>query len=487
MIESNIIKRFVVKMFLQYNRLNLKEIAIKIMETLTHNFFMNESVIVKNTRRVGKICGSDKEKYIVLFGSNEKLEFNISELDRKNKVTFEDLTHFLKCVTQETPFGRILIENVLEKMTQPGFGENKEIKETPKCTTERKERHINKSQKETKRKEKKTKISRKDLNGQKNTLLITKNEQKKTEFKPEPSEDSEKRKIKKKKSELRIEDLEKFSIKNLKDNDLKNFIKIYQAVRIFKNEFGIEKVDKDALVHAIHDPEYNSDLIFKIHASFVTMIEQESKGDKFYEILGFIVKNLEDYEGETSHNVPKKKGSMNFENWKLHIKTFIINLSKEIDNDKILVFLDIFKKNSVSLRLRLLVFLLDVSTLTERFRSYVDIKQNNLRAQKSKYEKLLEAKKKLQTTSGDKKLKINQEIKTVEKEINFNALKLHVGKYKDNQIFILEKNFILKQNNDFYILKKDDVSCILNNLKLFHKQDKITSYNLKALYNIIFN
>lgn len=61
MIESNIIKRFIVKTFTQHSRAELGDIAAVAMSAVRSKFFVNESVCVLPSRQAGKIvrCSRD--------------------------------------------------------------------------------------------------------------------------------------------------------------------------------------------------------------------------------------------------------------------------------------------------------------------------------------------------------------------------------------------------------------------------------------------
>lgn len=492
MIESNIIKKFIVKSFLENNQSNLSEITAKIMLTLSLKFFINETVIVKKTGKIGKIVVFNQDKCIVLLLPDTQVQLYRIDLKRKNNVTYEDVLYFLERITQNTAFGRILIENVFEKISNPGFWNKKESFE---------KQNLNRGAR-TKAKEIEKKESEETYVQEFSGAMKYTNKSKKTEIAEEVIKKSKKdlnevkkvednivsKDTKMKKLELNILKLDKLTIKNYKDSDLKSFIKIYQFIHSFKGELKIKKLTMSLLGKALFDQEYTNELTFEIHSSLITIIENEAKlkGDKFYDMVLMIVNHSNLTESENIVQVAKKRCVMTLENWKTQTNIFISNMAKGIDDNRILVFFGIFKKNSLKLRLSFLLFLINIVTMTNQFREFVDLKQQSLKTYKMKYEKIIISKKKNHSENQNNIKKNFNELKEIKKKISLSTLKLHVGNYKDYQIFVMENELILRHGNEFYYLKKDDIPCILNGLDVSYKQEKTTFSNLKSLYEVFY-
>lgn len=210
MIESNIIKRFIVKTFMHHSRIGIEEIAEKIMASLKCIF------INKNTQQPGKIVKCQKDSYRVLLGNAEEIDVMQSEISRKSQVKFEDVLMFLECSKKSTPFGRILIENVFEKLSDPGFG----VVYIPQNdNTKRPERTA----------------------AQKSAV-----QRQIKELTPANSVPNEEQKVVKKQNSrfkyptINLKEIEKFKIEKYSEEDLKKLVKIYSFLSSFPNELGVK-------------------------------------------------------------------------------------------------------------------------------------------------------------------------------------------------------------------------------------------------------
>ncbi|ELA41971.1 uncharacterized protein VICG_00988 [Vittaforma corneae ATCC 50505] len=122
MIESNIIKRFIVKTFMQNSECGIQKIAEMIVNTLFSRFMLNENVVVPSRELYGKIVKCTKHIYTVQLEDGTTVEVPFQEIKRRYIFDYNDVYYFLECITTSTPLGRIVIENVFEKISQPGFG-----------------------------------------------------------------------------------------------------------------------------------------------------------------------------------------------------------------------------------------------------------------------------------------------------------------------------------------------------------------------------
>lgn len=509
MIESNIIKRFIVKTFMQYSRLSIGEVATKVMETLESKIFINESIIIKVTQQVGKIAACNKENYTINLLSGETVEATRAEMQRKTNVIFDDVTFFLECVTKQTAFGRILIQNVFDKISKPDFGDksyrgaplNHPVPQTrsnryPVYRNNQKHTEIGFKEPQSKAtgasniQKPYTASPSKALRceaGQKHLEMGDGQQELPNEVLKNPGTQALKR-TKPKHEELQIETLPRFTVENFVDDALKDLIKIYQILVNFKDDLGLEDFTVESLGLAIYDPEYNNELICKIHSTFIDIIENEAKtrGERFYDSLSFIIDELKPYETDVSVQSLKKRVPMNLENWKSQVKIFISNLSKEMDEDRLLLFIGVFKKSTLDLRLSFLILLVDILTLTDKFREFVDAKQNWMKMEKAKLDELQATRKKLAPEEDEEANRVSKEMQSIEANLLVHPLRVHIGKYKSNSLFLMKTNIILKSANVFYILEEPNVQKVIRYLNPHFKLEKNTAMNLKAISDIIY-
>lgn len=475
MIESNIIKRFIVKTFMQHSRSSIGEISETIMIALGSKFFVNESVIIRDTQELGKVTKCTKDTYTITMPDGQELEQPREHLRRKGIVTYEDVISFIEAATKQTAFGRILIENVFEKMLKPDFGA-KTLSEARQAKEEAKNRNMfighpppyNDMRQDPR------------MHHQHGLDHMPRDIPKK--------EDGRKILSRNKHEKLDISLLPHFVIDNFKETPLTNLIKIYMILINFKEDFNIGDIKIDELAGAIFDQEYGSELVFRIHSTFISIIENEAKikKERFFESLYFIIEKLKPFETDIPVQSLKKRIPMTLENWKAQSKIFIQNFSKELDEDRILRFAGFAKKDVLDLRLEFLVFLIDILTLTDRFRDFVDVKQNSLRAEKARSDELNTIRKRKAAEEMDDTNDISREITECDANMVNHPLKIHLGKYQSYPLFLMDKKVILKDSNDFYILRRSDLMSIIKDLNVHTKSGKSTAVNLKATFEIFF-
>lgn len=456
MIESNIIKRFIVKSFMQNSRLEIPDIASKIISVLEEKFFLNENVVLLDGQKQGKIIKCSTNTFRIALLDNNEIDVTAREITRKSKVGYNDVVEFIECTTKNTAFGRILIENVFEKIAEPGFGMTK---------VENIRKTLTKVQKEP---------------------VKTEDSSKKEAIKAENPEPK-----KSKTPKLNISTLKSFEIENIVGENLKKFIKVYIFLDKFNDNLGLTDLTVQKVSEAILDPEYTSELACKIHDSLFNIIETDMKNcrGRFADNIGSILSRLPELKSVNPVQSIKKRSEMNVENWKAQSKIFIQNLAKETENDYVQCFMNFCRKDNFSGRLDFLVFLIDIVYFTDEFRGYVNEKQTQMRADKAKYEMLQSLKKKKTEDAEELETinKLSEELKDYNEKTVKHPLRVQIGKYKSYLIFVMDNKMLLKDGSMFYELSAADAIAITKDYDPENRVPKITSNNIKAGIEVLLS
>lgn len=432
---------------MRQSRQNLPEAAHHIFTALQHRFLLNETVVVKQT---GEFCKIDKchgENYLVTKPDGTSHEFHISALQRKSHLIFSDVLSFLECITEPTAFGYILIENVFDKISNPGFA----------------------------RKDKKYEILP-EINSQ---LPTTANI---NSIMPEFSSNFQSGR------ELDMSQLEILKIDGFENESLKRLIKAY----MFINSFGDELQIKNITVESVgSDMQMNGDgkIAFVLFSKLAKMIESEarSRKDKFYDSVRFIVEKIPECDNLSSGPVTKKKLVMNEENWKAQMRIFIQQFSRDVGIDGFLRYLDFAKKGEMELRLELVSTLIDIASYTEWFRNAVAAKQSVLRAKKAKHEQLVLWRKNKLSGPAEEFERLTEELRNYQDWTVRHPLKIHLGRFKEYPLFVMDGRIMMKEGNTFYRLTKENVLSILRSLNLRAKHDKNIAVTLKATMDVLYS
>jgi len=460
MIESNIIKRFIVKSFLQNSEVEIPKIADIIMNSLTNRFLLNESVLVPSKNISGKISRCSKSVYKIVASDGKEHEVPADEIVRKYKIGFDDVCQFLDSITTVTPFGRIAIENVFEKINQPNFGSKPAMQ--PVYETFRPAgmplRH----------KEPPQFIIPKIFQGH------GRNPVKEKSIKtPEQKEV--------KKPRLDIKTLKRYIVPGLEGESIKNTMKIFIYFNTFSDNLKISRFSFKELFNALRDPDYSSDIAYNVHRVLIEIIEKDIKslGNRFLNDISLHITELPEFESENSGQQIKKRAAFDMENWKAQARIFIQNLGLYFDSEKPLRFLDFAKKDDN--RIEFICFLIDLSYYTESLREFIVANQNQIRLEKTKADQLHVLKKKGGEEARAEIDKLSSELRELSLKNTRNPLKANIGKYLNYILLFVDGSIILMDKNDFYVVNNDDARIILRELNIMNKTEKNTIMNLKEI------
>lgn len=495
MIESNIIKRYIVKVFIQNSCLDITDIASNVISTLEKKYFLNESVCITSTKTYGKISHCCKDAYKVITPNGEEVEATLDQLQRQNLVYYEDVLYFLDYVTVPTAFGRVLIENVFERIPYvgtedqgadcaPGSGRDRDYHKgyIEGCGAGLKYSDVVMGRT----------VPAREYEGCEPAAQYTKKRSKRGEgsytggtskkHKEVAHQTTTPAEVAPPAEALDISKLKKLSVDRFEGEQLNLLVKIYLFLTNFNTEFKFGDFDISELGKRINDAEYTSELAFKVHSTLVELLENEmkTKKERFYETVEFVVNALPPSEVEGTDQATKKRVSMTQDNWRAQTKIFIQNWGKDSDNDKLLQFCTFYKKDSVVLRLSFISFLIDCTTLTDRFREIIATKQAALKAARSKYDEITTLRRKKGEADQARLEKLVGDLESQGAMLCKNPLKVYLGKYIDYTTFIMDTKLYLKASNDIFILEKEDVKTMLYSLSSHTKAEKTLSTNLKA-------
>lgn len=456
MIESNIIKRYIVKTFMQNSEGEIEKKAADIMAGLSSRFLLNESVVIPSKQINGKIIKCTKTTYTIQLEDSQTIEVPFNEIRRKYIFDVGDICEFLDCITTTTPLGRIVIENVFERISQPGFGVKKPINQGyPKYNNRTLSRIPERTQ------------IFQDMEYKSPLANFSRKEDKfyPTEY-PRTVEES-----------IDIKKLKKLEVEGFNTADLVKLINIHTYFTKFQH---FSKIKLDSLFNFAKEllsSTYNSENLMKIHKFLIETIQKDvsSYGVKLIYDFKLVVNRLPEFKAKSLPNtVSKKKVSIDMDNWKSQIKVFIENLSIDCESENVLQFLNFNDENAISTRLDLLVFLIRISYCTDTLKQCIQDSQSLLKSERFNIE----------YNSYLKNDKTDEEIQQFREQsvsaLN-NPLRTHIGKYRNYFLILLDQMVVLKDNEDFYILEHSDLNNIIGTIDSYNKLEKSTLMNLKSI------
>lgn len=441
MIESNIIKRFLVKKFMQNNDCDLRNITEISFKNLSTRFFLNETVLIISKNTFGKITSfsKDENKYGVQI-ENTVINVPFEDLQRRFPIEMADIFGFFELITISTPLGRILIENVFEKISKPDFG-GRSRHNTQSFTP---------------------KIHKMDMPEKRQVRLPNKENVYVEEMKVQIPK-------------LEMENLKRLEIEGFEGEKLSQLLKIYCFFSKFYKITQIKALSLEHLSKDILNTDYNTQLIMKFHKFLIESIEKDIEIYKarFINEIQLLLRGLPEF--KSSEGLPtqfKKRSLIDQDNWKTETKAFLFNLAISSENENVLVLNHI---EDVSTRLNLLCFLINISCFTDTVRNYVNESMNSIKTDKP-VEGLHCDKNSDQESSDSNEALLN---------LLSNPLRSHIGYYQNKLMFLVDTNIIIKDVDRYYILGLKDAKTILKDLDSKSKSDKNIVMNLRTIIHDI--
>ncbi|KAL6120748.1 hypothetical protein NUSPORA_02471 [Nucleospora cyclopteri] len=468
MMESLHMKTYAVKYFLQHSKLPLEQIARDFVTDVYNKCFINEKVVLKNTNekeiyKLSKIVkGTDR---VILEKNGEMHETTVTNVIRANPLKTEEILIFLTSITKKTPFGVLLIENAIEKISDPNFNLRREETSAVKIphsyfsSEMAQKRHVP------------------SIGGPASSF-------------------SQQQPVK----TLNTNDQAVLTVKGFTDKNLDLLIKIFQFFSHYNDVFGTNVKNIDHLGELIKEPEYNSNDVAQMHFSVMKFLEPEidSFKSKHSTWLLIFVQKLFPKDEKIESALNKKKFTLSIENWKMNVKSLLNNLSCDLEYSNLLVLNGFSKKNAIKYRLELLSFLIDLVCTTETFKEMANSTYNNLKSSKIRYENLQLGKKRLQqqkqgkTENEMEKLmrdseKLSKDIKELQKKLTTSALRINLGGTRNYYLFLLTDKFCVKdiRAGFYYILDRKGLQNFKMILNLKLKSQKLIDYNLSEAFSYI--
>lgn len=466
MIESNIIKRFIVKSFMQNNESEIKKVSRRIFDDLNSRFLINESVVVPSLNLTGRIAKSIKPVYKVITTDGKEMDLNFDELKRKNKAQLEDIAYFLECITKVTPLGRLVIENVFEKINQPGFGGRGEPKAVEKVQgTLPKSAFVGPKGKDVNFPPKKFSAVPDKMGI---PMKLAKNTGQKI-------------------SSLEFNSLRRLTVPGLDDQMASKLIYIFLFFDTFGSHFNFQVNSIEELNNAICDPECSNPTLMTIHKFLIETVEREIRlhGNRFYSDVDLLFKTIPELVEEIQPTQNKKRTSMDLDNWKHQTKIFLANVSRDLDSERILYFYEFTRKDNYEVRIDFIVFLIKIAYYSEAVRDFVAGDIQSLRAEKQMVEQIGHLKRK-SLPEHERDLKaLTEEFKAAYPRNIRSSARTNIGCYKNYLLLLIGGDLILKNNEKYYILETSDTEGIIGDLNLMNKKERVTCHNLKDVLTVM--
>ncbi|KAI5154606.1 hypothetical protein ENBRE01_3422, partial [Enteropsectra breve] len=360
MIESNIIKRYIIKSFMQHSHLPITDITEKIICTLNCRLLINESVVVKSTGETGKVAKCAKNSFSVVFGSGEEKTFEYVELSRKHSPTFADISTFLENITIETAFGRILVENIFDLLSEPGFGSvpvRPGAAKKPEKTAPKKKETLDRGQLTLNTMD----VLKKSQSGIDSNISSHLEELSNFKKAQRSATGGMPRAVPQPPAPVPLDfkSLEKIKIENFEDAELKRLVKINMFLMHFSKELGIDKISLEVLGEWMHS---GADELAEPLSALVALVEMDGKTrkERFYDSLKLLLGALPEYETGLVAPQLRKIGKITQENWKTQGRVFLQNLSVQCDSERVLRLCEFSKKDEQNLRLEFFELLIDM-------------------------------------------------------------------------------------------------------------------------------
>lgn len=561
---------------MQNSESEIDKIAELTYNLLSSRFLLNENVLIpslddKYGNISGKIVKCNKDCYVIQMTDNNKVDVPLKEIKRKTNFTASDIYSFIEAITIVTPLGRIVIENVFEKITQAGFGLKKTSLRNNNANANTNNHNSNYNSSNVNY----NNISNGNYNNTANSNYnsiynnnYSNNENYSAKYNSEENTKGLQRrpekgsnlssvfqsveirnqlqkpivkKIEEVPVEIKTENFKKIEIPGVEGKNLQILIKIFTFVSAFKQDPNINKIKKfnietinsktnsekvgninlideiKIFSEELTDPEYANETIFNLHKFFIEAIEKDisNSGYRFVNELFLLINRLPVYVGAPVKEQKKKRAVMDKENWKIQVKNFICNFSSDVNSEKPLRFLDFQKKESakadetdnekesemnpvqnenkpvdintintintpnikssnINLKLEFLDFLFKVFTYTETARTIIYLAVNN-----SKIIKSLKFKEddQMEDSSGNN----DQQAFFLD-----NPLMANIGKFRNFIIFLSNRNILLGDKFEYFILDQKDSNMILKELNGLSKAEKSTMNNLRSIFNELF-
>ncbi|EPR79291.1 hypothetical protein SLOPH_2396 [Spraguea lophii 42_110] len=458
MIESVVIRKYIIQYFLDNGHLDLWAMSKDLNEYFSSHFLSKEYICIKKLKCTGRIVNFGKSECMVAVNvdnGNKMQKINTEDITRRDELTINDIKNFLETVTQENlPFGRMLKPNILESLTKPKTliikpAQNKESMENSikvhqknfkvKTYTEQEKIHIKrKLTPEVEEKEKIKKIVKPEVNKLTEYIKLT--------GKP-------------------------LDIKDIDDSMIYKFLDIYGFCKCFGSYLGIFDFSLENFATQIFD--FKSNFFFEIIFSILKILISERKRNRT-EGLKEIILDVQNRFFKDFPEIPIPEDfkriqwfnqKITIKIWKSSVKSFLFDISSLLGIKNIFDFkiLDETEDNLEG-KMDILRFLFFIALETNTVKGYLDeILENFKRKEKKRntennthrklrYEFKLSKPEDVETrTELQKKLDSCQSL--VEKyttDLYKSFWKIYVGKYDGKPIYCLDNMLIYQDNGKFF-------------------------------------
>lgn len=512
MIESSVIRKFIIAYFVENVSKSLFEISGNIHAYLKSHFVPHEIVLVKSKGVRAKIQSTSNGRYVARTcheGECETYEVLGEDIVRGEQVSKNNILRFLESVTKISPFGRILRENVLKEISSyqskrqgvtrersrhdtgmQAAGEMKSIKDyfvKSNDDNEKEPEYLDISEDASKDDE--PTPSRRSTGARKGGESIAKKSTVKSTAKPRTNTGTDdttvaraapparKSKFSSVTEALGALDCACIDVGGIQDLEL--FIEVYLFFSHFRKHFGMD-ISRDALGAALSEKSYGSEVAFKIHKALLDILVEEFRlvGSTHYkqlfenslEICLGAPANAADVQIYTNYNWHETE--VTEKNWKSVMKNFISYLFHVYELHGVTFYKEFttrLDKDFVDDRLNILKFLIESSLGTTKFRQMVNANVEEVRACEKKKQDITAQIKKCKGEVPDvEKTKTPAEVADLEKELVENEREMAGSGYRADiayvegiQFFYLDGDICFWKGRSLHTLSADQIRSFL--------------------------
>lgn len=498
MIESPAIKKFIMDHFIENGQEDIIQMSLRIQDHLLQNFVVNEVVLSRSSELAGRVIRVLKSRYVLLVYSddgNYEGSFGYSELLRKETVTADMIKGYLMDITTETPFGRVLKENVFRTIKSPSSVLEFKTFASQQC--------------------------RQPMSCKKNTTAKMKGTEEETED-AEPlnkretdklSRNVEGKRYRSVSGILGLNQSKRMTVRGFDQRGFESLMKLFSFLSNFNTFFDIGRITLEELAEAIIDPAYDSKLAFKIHSKLAEALlcEIDNTGiERFAENIKSALmlveelaqskkKDKKSVEGTCrSRGLSSIKTNMQFteKNWKASMKSFVDRLCGSV-GDNVAIFADcisekkhVLDDEQLEVRLAFIEFLLNSFFITNIFRDIIHEEMDSLKEledRKKEIQSRFREVKSLIRNSTDvekcaclvkQRIEIEKELKSITGKILESPLKVEMGSVDGVCFLNIDKRIYAIRDGDYYCLPKDMLGYLYKHYIPRYKAEKSVLLNL---------
>lgn len=473
MIKDYAVKYFIFKQFIKNVRKDLNEQSANIFAILNEKFLIKEEVFYKNSEGI-LLSRFDDKCDILLKNPFKKINCQLQEVTRKNKLNKEDIFETLHFLTYDTPLGiRLLKKNIYKYVS-----DRSSIKDYVDYLKYNKN-NVNISMHNLKKEEN-------DCNEELDSYSLL-NATNDLQSEKQLTINNTEQDVLDCDFNLNIPSSEVFTIPDFDFIYLKKLIRIYSFIFNFCSNKLPPNTTINKLVKSFKEYAYVSDIIGGIHGFLIENLLEEKQSiglENFLKNIKSVTNSLID-----EHNSKEiiTGNEVGMKNWKLKSRTFLLEIYKFTKNQYILSFYNALNKKSpfdsedtISLRISLVEFFINCYMATNIFRQVI---LNEAKKVKCLENKIVELEKGYNLQEERCADEVQSRIFGLKKKIILSPTKADIGQIGIYKIFLVNDEIFISTDNTFYVPGKNTLEDIINSTCVIENN---TINNLKDVIKYLY-